>query len=313
MKKKKDARGWMALKIDLEKAYDRVSWEFVEKVLMAFGFSPIWVKWVITCITSGTMQLMLNGSCFQDFTPKIGLRQGDLLSPYLFILCTEVLSQLIMRKVESGDIHELKLTRGGPHLHHFLFADDIFLFGKACEEEAVHFKGCLDMFCSWSGLSFNSTKSNIFFSKNTKSRTIAHLSCFMGFTRIPLSNCYLGMPLFRASRVNDFNFLVECLDSKLARWKARLLSKAAQLALIKSVALSMHIYAMHSAKIPKAICLKMDARIRRFWWGSSDHSTRSLCLKAWDDICVPKGDGGLGFRWMKDMNHALITKWGGIY
>ncbi|KAL5545118.1 hypothetical protein UlMin_008902 [Ulmus minor] len=74
MKKKKDARGWMALKIDLEKAYERVSWEFIDKVLVAFAFIAIWVKWVITCITSKTMRLMLNGSCFQDFTPKRGLR-----------------------------------------------------------------------------------------------------------------------------------------------------------------------------------------------------------------------------------------------
>ncbi|KAL5579667.1 hypothetical protein UlMin_012109 [Ulmus minor] len=81
MKKKKHAPGWMALKIDLEKAFDRVSWEFVEHVLVAFGFNDGWIKWVITCISSVTMRLMINGSYFWDFTPKRGLRQGDPISP----------------------------------------------------------------------------------------------------------------------------------------------------------------------------------------------------------------------------------------
>ncbi|KAL5544511.1 hypothetical protein UlMin_008295 [Ulmus minor] len=93
-----------------------------------------------------------------------GLRQGDPISPYLFILCTVVLSRLLIKKVDVGDIQGLKLTRGGPRLHHLLFADDIFLFGRTCEREARHFKECLDLFYSWLGLSFNSTKSNIFFS-----------------------------------------------------------------------------------------------------------------------------------------------------
>ena len=72
----------------------------------------------------------------------------------------------------------------------------------------------------------------------------------------------------------------------------------------------MPIYFIHSVKVPKTICAKMDTRIRWFWWGSNDNNPRPLCLKARDDICVPKGDGGLGFSRMDDMNEALIAKWG---
>ncbi|KAL5541913.1 hypothetical protein UlMin_009623 [Ulmus minor] len=196
-------------------------------------------------------------------------RQGDPLSPYLFILCTEILSRLFMGKVESGMIHGFKLSRGGPSLHHLMFADDIFVFGKACITEASYIKETLDTFYSWSGLSFNSTKSSIFFNGNTRGAIANQLTDFLGFERIPMDSCYLGLPLFRTSKKNDFNFLVECLDTKLAGWKSRLLSKASRLTLIKSVALAMPIYAMHTARIPK-------------------ENARPLCLKAWDDLCVPK-------------------------
>ncbi|KAL5581946.1 hypothetical protein UlMin_014388 [Ulmus minor] len=310
MKKKKGALGWMALKIDLEKAYDRVSWQFIEKVLAAFGFDPRWVRWVYNCISSANMKLLINGSYFRDIKPQRGLRQGDPLSPYLFILCTKILSRLFNSKIENGFIHGLKLTRGGLPLHHLLFADDIFVFGKACATEASSIKDTLDTFCSWSGLSFNNSKSSIFFSSNTSRAAANQLTSMLGFERIPIDSCYLGLPIFRSNKKNDFNFLVECLDSKLAGWKARLLSKASRLTLIKSVALSLPLYAMHTAKIPKAICDKLDARIRRFWWGSKDDNPRPLCLKAWDDICIPKAFGGLGLRRMSQMNEAILAKWG---
>ncbi|KAL5569017.1 hypothetical protein UlMin_025592 [Ulmus minor] len=131
----------------------------------------------------------------------------------------------------------------------------------------------------------------------------------MGFEHIPLTSCYLGLPLFRSQKVKDFNFLVDYLDSKLASWKAQLLSMAGHLTLIKSVALALPIYAMHLIKVPKTICARMDARIRRFWWGSNDTNSRPLCLKAWDDIYVPKANGGLEFRRMTDMNLVLLSKW----
>ncbi|KAL5543569.1 hypothetical protein UlMin_007353 [Ulmus minor] len=310
MKKKKGSLGWMALKIDLEKAYNRVSWQFINEVLLAYGFDARWVGWVSKCISSATMKLLINGAYVRDIKPKRGLRQGDPLSPYLFILCTEILSRMFMSKVENDMIHGFKLARGGPPLHHLLFADDIFVFGKACFTEARHIKETLDSFCSWSGLSFNSSKSSIFFSGNTRGAVANQLTGFLGFEHISMDSCYLGLPMFRTNKRNDFNYLVECLDSKLAGWKSRLLSKASRLTLIKFVALAMPIYAMHTARIPKAICAKLDARIRRFWWGSKEENARPLCLKAWDDLCVPKAYGGLGLRRMSAMNEAVLAKWG---
>ena len=103
----------------------------------------------------------------------------------------------------------------------------------------------------------------------------------MGFSRISPKSVYVGLPLFWSSQIKD---LVEQLDSKLVCWKARTLSKAKKLVLIKYVALALPIYVMQTTQIPVSICSKLNNRIRSFWWGSPSNGRKTLCLKAWDAL-----------------------------
>jgi hypothetical protein len=157
-KKRKVKGGFVALKLDLQKAYDRVNWGFLSTVLKKFGFSPQFIGWIMECISTVSFSVLVNGGKTKHFLPSRGLRQGDPLSPYLFILCQEVLSRLIDRQFVNGDIHGVKMNVAGPAFTHVMYADDIMVFSKANSREVQIIDECLETYCEWSGQCINRTK-----------------------------------------------------------------------------------------------------------------------------------------------------------
>ena len=123
--------GSMALKLDISKAYNRVEWSFVECLLKKMGFHSKWVDLMMECITTVSYSIMINGEPSHTIHPSRGLRQGDHLSPYLFLLCTKGLHGLLTKAVASGDIRGISICRNGPRLTHLFFTDDSLLFYKA--------------------------------------------------------------------------------------------------------------------------------------------------------------------------------------
>jgi len=128
-------KGTIAFKIDLEKAYDRLNWDFLELTLHDFGFPSATISLIMSCVQSSNLSVLWNGAKTDHFIPSRGLRQGDPLSPYLFVLCMEKLSPSIQQKVLSGIWKPIQVSKGGPQLSHILFADDVMLFCKASTEQ----------------------------------------------------------------------------------------------------------------------------------------------------------------------------------
>lgn len=118
------------MKVDLSKAYDSCRWDFVEAVLQRMEFPTKWIKWIMQCITIVSYSILVNGEPTTYFNPKAGLRQGDPLSPYIFILCMEVLSTNLIKTQEEKSIHGIKIARTAPSLSHLFFADDALFFFK---------------------------------------------------------------------------------------------------------------------------------------------------------------------------------------
>jgi hypothetical protein len=175
IKSKKGRGGLMAVKIDVEKAFDRMEWGFLLYILTKLGFNSIWINWIQKCISSTSFSILINGSPFGPFTPSRGLRQGDPLSPFLFILGTKALSRILHQQESLGILKGIKIARNCPPITHLLFADDLIIFAKATSTKATSIKSGLDLFCSWSGQKVNIGKSSLLFSKNTLSSTICSI------------------------------------------------------------------------------------------------------------------------------------------
>jgi hypothetical protein len=175
----------MFLKMDMEKAFDRMEWSFLLAVLDKLGFSSTWVSWIKTCISTPSFSILLNGSTFGFISPGRGLRQGDPLSPFLFILGTEVFSRLMFKEERNEFFKGLQIARNCTAIHHLLFADDLLIFGKATVTVAASIKACLDKYCRWSGQLVNVSKSSIRFSKNTNPSKTERISTIIPYSSNP--------------------------------------------------------------------------------------------------------------------------------
>lgn len=115
------------------------------------GFCAQWIDWTMECVTSVVYSMRFNGELLEQFRPTRGLRQGDPLSPYLFLIVAKGLSACIQKRIEDDSLHELKLTRRGPGISHLLFADDSLLFFEATTGHAQILKEILNTYETCTG------------------------------------------------------------------------------------------------------------------------------------------------------------------
>ena len=118
----------MALKLDMSKACDRLEWIFLQRIMEKMGFHPTWVGSIMECIKSVSYSILVNGEPKGHIIPTRGIRQGDPLSPYLFLLCSEGLNGLIEQAMAGNDIEGVALCRNGPKMSHLFFATIAFYF-----------------------------------------------------------------------------------------------------------------------------------------------------------------------------------------
>jgi hypothetical protein len=158
MNKMKGRKGYFAIKVDLSKAYDKLSWEFIWRTLSEIKLPECLVNLIMHAVTSVETNVKWNGARAEYFRPQRGIRQGDPISPYLFVLCMDKLSHLIMHVVNVGDWRGIKAGRNGPMVSHLMFADDLLLFGEASENQMNCVMQILDTFCKLSGQEVSQAK-----------------------------------------------------------------------------------------------------------------------------------------------------------
>ncbi|KAJ9708505.1 hypothetical protein PVL29_000510 [Vitis rotundifolia] len=280
------------------------------KVMQKMGFGPKWLNWMWNCISTAKFSILVNGVPAGFFSSSKGLRQGDPLSPYLFILGMEVLSILIRRAVEGGFISGCNVWRGrerAVHISHLLFADDTIVFCEAKKEQLMHLSWILFWFEAASGLKINLAKSEIIPVGEVEGmdELAVELGCRVG----KLPAVYLGLPLGAPNKsISVWDGVEEKMRRRLAAWKHQYLSKGGRITLLKSTLANIPVYQMSLFRIPNSVARRLEKLQRDFLWGGGNLERRAHLVN-WEMVCRDKEKGGLGIRKLNLLNRALLGKW----
>uniref|UniRef100_M4EYE7 Reverse transcriptase domain-containing protein n=1 Tax=Brassica campestris TaxID=3711 RepID=M4EYE7_BRACM len=298
----------MAVKTDMSKAYDRIEWNFLRAVLQRLGFHETWTDWVMECVSSVSYSFLINGGPQGKVSPTRGLRQGDPLSPYLFILCTEVLSGLCNKALEIGTLPGVKVGRHCPPINHLLFADDTMFFGKSNAASCSTLLSILKKYEMASGQCINRAKSAITFSSKTSQECKSRVKRELNICSEGGIGKYLGLPEHFGRKKRDiFSSIVDRIRQRGQSWTSRYLSGAGKMVLLKAVLAAMPTYTMSCFKLPVSLCKQIQSVLTRFWWDVTPE-IKKMSWISWDRLTYPKSAGGLGFREIEVFNDALLAK-----
>ena len=212
----------------------------------------------MSCVTSSSMLDIYNGGALDPFHPSRGIRQGDPLSPYLFILCMEILGAFISEKCDAKLWDVVKASQGGIAFSHLFFAYDLVLFAKANQKNCLVVQDALESFCNLFGQKISNENSRVFFSPNVSLLERERFCDFLGFRSTPYLGKYLGFPIKHTSIPHDFSFVLERVQNRIAGWKAHLLSFVGRLVLTQPMTSTILNYVMQCSALPPKILSNID-------------------------------------------------------
>jgi hypothetical protein len=200
-----NAGKFCAYKLDLMKAYDRVDWNFLKVPLRKIGFAEKFIYWIMECVKTVRFSVRFNGKLLESFCPSRGLRQGDPLSPILFMFVAEGLTSIFHHQITEGNIEELKICRRGPGISHLLFADDSLLFFKAKADQARKINTALRAYEASTGQLLSPTKCSLMLGQKVTEEEGAMVASILNVQNISFEEKYLGLPV-PEGRMKDDKF-----------------------------------------------------------------------------------------------------------
>nr|GEV43443.1 RNA-directed DNA polymerase, eukaryota [Tanacetum cinerariifolium] len=268
-------------KVDFEKAHDSVQWDYLDDVLKKLSFGERWCGWIQSCLRSSRGSIIVNGIPTEEFQFYKGLKQGDPLSPFLFILVMKSMHISFQRVVDTCMFKRIALG-SLLSLSHLFYADDVVFMGKWSDSNIDTIVNVLDCFYQASGLHIYMSRRKlmgIFVDVNKKGHEALKIGC--ATLKTPFS--YLGL-------------------------KMKTLSIGGRLTLLKSVLGSMPIYNMSIFKVPIKVLHCMESICCHFFNGA-DISKRKSILVKWKNLLASTEKGGLGVLTLFALNRALMVKW----
>lgn len=296
------------LKLDFEKAYDKISWSFLSEVLHHKGFDAGFIHKIMQLVQGGQTAIAINGEVGKFFRNKCGLRQGDPISPLLFDIVADSISVMLDKACTAGHLKGVvpHLIPGG--ISHLQYADDTVLTFQPDDQSVATVKTILICFEAMSGLKINYSKSQVFTvaMSDDEGTDIANaLNC----QKAELPMTYLGLPCAdRALTEGDWDPTTLKVAARCDPWEGKLMSSAARLTLTNACLSAIPTFAMGLFLLGEGIHGKFDKIRARFFW-EADAKKRKYHMIRWADLCRPKKQGGLGITNTRFMNLALISKW----
>ncbi|KAL0451733.1 UNVERIFIED_CONTAM: Retrovirus-related Pol polyprotein from type-1 retrotransposable element R2 [Sesamum latifolium] len=294
-------KGHMAVKLDISKAYDKVEWRFLEKVLVRLGFPSHLVRLVMLCVSTVSYSFILCGSQFGSVSPHRGLRQGDPLSPYLFY-CARRLFLRYCRKRKG-----VAVCRQAPKVSHLLFGDDMLIFCQATMEAASSILEMLETFGKASWQEINFAKSSVVFSKNTDSASRNAIQDVLQIRLERRHDLYLRLPsVVDKSRRVVFQSIWDRVWQRISGWNELTFSQAGKKILIKAVAQAIPTYAMGCFRLPTLLIKEIQSMIANYWWHNED--LKKIHWISWSKLSRQKVFGGMGFRDLQAFNLTMLWR-----
>ncbi|GJX57117.1 RNA-directed DNA polymerase, eukaryota [Tanacetum coccineum] len=299
----------LVFKVDFAKAYDSIRWDYLDDVLAAFGFGSKWRSWIKGSLSNGMASILVNGSPTAEFQFFRGLKQGDPLAPYLFILVMESFHLSISRAIEAGFFTGIKVDRSLT-LSHLFYADDAVFIGEWSTDNLRNIMQMLHCFSLSSGMVINLKKSQLL-GIGVHCATISNAASSIGCAVLKPPFKYLGVMVGgNMSRVNAWEDSIGKIKARLSKWKLKTLSVGGRLTLLKSVLGSTPIYSMSLYKVPKTVLNEMES-LRRNFFNGVNGVDRKIAWVQWAKVLASRKYGGLGVSSFFALNRALLFKWCG--
>jgi hypothetical protein len=290
-RKKKDG---VILKLDFEKAYDKISWSFLFESMKQRGCCDVWCNWIKQVVNIGTLSVKINDTLGSYFKSKKGMRQGDPLSPLLFNLAADCLAKMVQRAQENNLIKGLISDLIPKRVAILQYADDTILCMEDDVETMTNMKILLYLYEKMSDLKINFGKSEIIMVSSEEQKALLYsemINCATGSWPIK----YLGVPVSGSRlHVKDWMSLNDKILKRLDGWQSTSLSYGGKLILLNACLSCIPTYAMSMYLLPKTVVKKIDIVRKRFFWQGGANK-RKYHLVKWAVITKPK-KGGLGVK-----------------
>jgi hypothetical protein len=294
------------LKLDFEKAFDTIEHTTILQMLQHFGFPERWLSWMRAILSSGSSAILLNGVPGKSFKCKRGVRQGDPLSPLLFVIAAELL-QILVNKASGQGLLKAPLPHNFDEFPIIQYADDTLLVLQANANQLFFLKALLNSYETASGLKVNYMKSQMI-PINVSPEKMQHLANTFGCQIGSLPFTYLGLPMGTTKpRIDDLSPIMDRVEHRLSVYSIWL-SYSGRLQMVNSAITPIVTYTLCTIKVPKGFIENIDRARKQCLWRGNDDTAKGGNLVVWPTVMQPKEKGGLRVINLRLQNDALLLK-----